>query len=196
MIYDYENKTIQVKIVYYGPAMSGKNMSIKYLFSYYHKENELSSIESTHDRTLFFDFGTLEFRGSWNLKFLIYSTTGQDFYAKTCPVTLYEVDGLIFVVDSRLEYIQYNLRSWNEIKSVLGDQIYEIPIIISFNKYDLVKDFNFEKNKLLQAIDLSRFSNISITKTIALKGIGVVEAFQDLIHFIFPRTVFSPEEAV
>lgn len=82
MIFDWENKVIQVKIVYYGPAMSGKTTSLKYLFSYFGKLKELDSIESTVGRTLFFDFGVLKFKGSqWGLKFLIYSATGQDFYA-------------------------------------------------------------------------------------------------------------------
>ncbi|MFX1296489.1 MAG: ATP/GTP-binding protein [Promethearchaeota archaeon] len=197
MIYDYEKKVIQVKVVYYGLAMSGKTTSLKYLFSYFEKQEMLESIDNSIGRTLFFDFGILNFQDAdWSTKILLFAASGQDFYSSTRPVTLYGVDGLIFVVDSRLEYIQHNLRSWNEIKTVLGDQIYEIPIIISFNKYDLVKDFNFEKNKFLQAIELSRFSNISITKTIALKGIGVVEAFQDLIDFIFPQKVLSKEEAV
>jgi len=78
MIFDWENKVIQVKIVYYGPAMSGKTTSLKYLFSYFGKLKELDSIESTVGRTLFFDFGVLQFKGSqWGLKFLIYSATGQ-----------------------------------------------------------------------------------------------------------------------
>ena len=87
MIFDYENKIINLKIVYYGPAMSGKTTSLKYLFTYFNKEIE--SIDNSVGRTLFFDFGTLEFEGAeWNIKFLIYSATGQDFYASTRPATL------------------------------------------------------------------------------------------------------------
>ncbi len=55
MILDYENKTLQVKIVYYGPAMSGKTTSVKYLFSFFKKEETLKSIDSTVGRTLFSD---------------------------------------------------------------------------------------------------------------------------------------------
>jgi len=84
MIFNYENKTLQVKIVYYGPAMSGKTTSIKSLFSYFNKEHAVKSIDSSVGRTLFFDFGVLQFKGTeWGIKFLIYSATGQDFYAST-----------------------------------------------------------------------------------------------------------------
>ncbi|MGV9206185.1 MAG: gliding-motility protein MglA, partial [Promethearchaeia archaeon] len=84
MIFDHENKELQVKIVYYGPAMSGKTTSIKNLFKNFGQKDKLRSIENTIGRTLFFDFGILKFKGTnWNLKFLIYSATGQDFYAST-----------------------------------------------------------------------------------------------------------------
>ena len=48
-------KILQVKLVYYGPAMSGKTTSIKYLFSYFNKGEKLKSIDSSVGRTLFFD---------------------------------------------------------------------------------------------------------------------------------------------
>jgi GTPase SAR1 family protein len=192
MIFDYENKILQVKLVYYGPAMSGKTTSIKYLFSYFNKGEKLKSIDSSVGRTLFFDFGVLNFKGAdWSLKFLIYSATGQDFYASTRPATLNGVDGIIFVVDSRATYIQHNLRSWNELRSMFGDQIFEMPIIISFNKSDLVDNLRRHENLFLNAIDLSRFRYISINKTIALKGQGILDAFNKLINFIFPQLTIN-----
>jgi GTPase SAR1 family protein len=192
MIFDYKNKILQVKLVYYGPAMSGKTTSIKYLFSYFNKGEKLKSIDSSVGRTLFFDFGVLKFKGAdWSLKFLIYSATGQDFYASTRPATLNGVDGLIFVVDSRQSYLQHNLRSWNELRSMFGDQIQEIPIIISFNKYDLVNDLRLNDNNFLHLIDLDRFRYISINKTIALRGQGILDAFNKLISFIFPQLTIN-----
>ncbi len=121
MIFNFDNKTLQVKIVYYGPAMSGKTTSIKALFSYFDREQNIQSIDSSIGRTLFFDFGVLNFKGiEWNLKLLIYSATGQDFYASTRPATLNGVDGLIFVVDSQIEYLEHNRRSWKELKTIFG----------------------------------------------------------------------------
>jgi len=192
MIFDYENKILQVKLVYYGPAMSGKTTSIKYLFSYFNKGEKLKSIDSSVGRTLFFDFGVLNFKGAdWSLKFLIYSATGQDFYASTRPATLNGVDGLIFVVDSRLEYKKYNLRSWNELRSMFGAQIYNIPIIISLNKCDLVDRMKFDENQFLQIIDSNRFKYVSINKTVAVKGQGILDAFNKLINFIFPELTIN-----
>jgi len=188
MIFNYNDKVLQVKIVYYGPAMSGKTTSIKYLFSYFNKENSVKSIDSSVGRTLFFDFGVLQFKGvEWSLKFLIYSATGQDFYASTRPATLNGVDGLIFVLDSQIEYLEHNIRSWNELKTLFGSEFYNIPIIISINKSDLLDSYNLESNGLLSFIDSDRFKHISFKKTIATKGKGVLDSFHGLIKFIFPQ---------
>ena len=192
MIFDFENKLLQVKIVYYGPAMSGKTTSVKYLFSCFNKENTVNSIESTVGRTLLFDFGVLQFRGTnWDLKFLIYSATGQDFYASTRPATLNGVDGIIFVVDSQKEYLEHNLRSWNELKALFGIDFYNIPIIISLNKYDLSEIKKLQEFELINSIEHTKFKNISLTKTSAISGKGVLDSFSQLVKFIFPQLVIN-----
>ena len=188
MIFNYDNKTLQVKIVYYGPAMSGKTTSIKSLFAHFNKEHTVKSIDSSVGRTLFFDFGVLHFKGTeWGLKFLIYSATGQDFYASTRPATLNGVDGLIFVVDSQIECIEHNKRSWNELKTMFGSNFYNIPIVISLNKCDIFECEKSQEENILSYIDYHRFKHISLKKTIALKGKGVIDSFNELINFIFPQ---------
>jgi len=192
MIFDFENKTLQVKIVYYGPAMSGKTTSVKYLFSFFKKEKSLKSIDSTVRRTLFFDFGVLQFSGTkWDLKFLVYSATGQDFYASTRPATLNGVDGIIFVVDSKSEFLEHNLRSWNELKTLFGIEIYNIPIVISLNKYDLQGIKKLNESEFLSLIDYSKFKNLTLKKTVAINGKGILDSFSQLINFIFPQLVIN-----
>ncbi|MFW9829038.1 MAG: ATP/GTP-binding protein [Candidatus Thorarchaeota archaeon] len=188
MIFNFDNKTLQVKIVYYGPAMSGKTTSIKALFSYFNREHAIQSIDSSIGRTLFFDFGVLHFKGiEWNLKLLIYSATGQDFYASTRPATLNGVDGLIFVVDSQIEYLEHNRKSWNELKTIFGPDFYNIPIVISLNKCDLFDINAIQEDNFFKYVETYKFKNISFKKTIALEGKGVLDSFVELINFIFPQ---------
>jgi GTPase SAR1 family protein len=192
MIFDWENKVIQVKIVYYGPAMSGKTTSLKYLFSYFGKLKELDSIESTVGRTLFFDFGVLKFKGSqWGLKFLIYSATGQDFYASTRPATLNGVDGIIFVADSQFEYLEHNLRSWNELKTLFGLEIYNLPLVIALNKCDIEYDKRLEKTKFMEYIEFEKYKFLSIINTIAINGKGIMDSFKEIIGFLFPQLTIN-----
>ncbi|MFX1315145.1 MAG: ATP/GTP-binding protein [Promethearchaeota archaeon] len=188
MIFDFNNKTLQVKIVYYGPAMSGKTTSIKYLFSYFNREDLLESIDNSVGRTLFFDFGVLQFKGTeWGLKLLIFSATGQDFYASTRPATLNGVDGIIFVVDSQIEYLEHNLRSWSELKTLFREEIYNIPIVIALNKYDLDNIKKLTDLDFISYINHNKFKNLSVKKTAALKGLGILDSFYQLIKFIFPQ---------
>ena len=188
MLLDYENKLVQVKCVYYGPAMSGKTTSLRYLFSYFGKDNELESIENSVGRTLFFDFGVLQFKGAvWGLKFLLYTATGQDFYASTRPATLNGVDGIIFIADSQIKYIEHNIRSWNELRTLFGPEFYNIPLVVSFNKYDLNNEEKLDKDLFIKFIESERFKQISFNETIATEGIGVLDSFQKLISFIFPQ---------
>ena len=188
MIYDYEHKILQVKIVYYGPAMSGKTTSIKYLFSYFNKEDTLNSIDSTVGRTLLFDFGVLQFKGSeWSLKFLIYSATGQDFYASTRPATLIGVDAVIFVADSRVNCLHHNLRSWNELKTMFKNELYNLPMVISLNKSDFESKQEIKYHEFIMKININQFKYISANKTVATEGKGILDAFNRVITFIFPE---------
>ena len=188
MIFNYEEKTINIKIVYYGPAMSGKTTTIKFLFSYFNKEKHLESIESTVGRTLFFDFGVLQFNGAeWSLKFLLYSATGQDFYASTRPSTLTGVDGIIFVADSQAECLEHNIRSWSELKVLFGEDFYNIPIVIALNKDDMAKNIKMNEDNLTMGFNIGKFNSISIKKTTAINGIGVLDTFKEIIGFIFPQ---------
>lgn len=192
MIFDYENKNIQVKLVYYGPAMSGKTTSLKRLFHYFGKENGLKSIDNSVGRTLFFDFGILQFKGTnWGVKFLLYSATGQDFYASTRPATLNGVDGIIFIVDSYKERMNHNLNSWKELVSLFGEKLHCMPLIISFNKQDIQKEMRINIEEFLESIDSKAFTNLAVEKTIALEGDGIKESFQKIINMIFPQIILN-----
>jgi hypothetical protein len=188
MIFDQKNKEIQIKLVYYGPAMSGKTTSIKYLFNYYNKNNELKSIDNTLGRTLFFDFGVLKFEGKeWSLKLLIYSATGQDFYISTRPATLKGVDGIIFVADSNEKNMERNVRSWEELIFFFRDEIYKIPILIAFNKSDLETDKKLKKEDFISILKIHRFEDLLFQNTVAITGEGINESFEKIMKAIFPN---------
>ncbi|MFX1302935.1 MAG: ATP/GTP-binding protein [Promethearchaeota archaeon] len=186
MIIDHCEKTISIKIVYFGPAFSGKTTSIKALFSEFGKGEALHSIESTVCRTLFFDYGTVSFQNEeWKLKIHIYTTTGQDFYLITRPITLRAVDGIIFVIDSQEEVYERNLISWNELISYFKDCIDDIPVIIAFNKRD--KPIKFEPNMFLKEIRFREYKNIESMFTIAIHGEGILECFEDILRLVLTK---------
>jgi small GTP-binding protein len=185
MIINYNTKTIQIKVVFFGPAMSGKTTSLKYIMSKFNAEQNLRSIETSTGRTLVFDFGCLNISGKeWSLKILLLSATGQDFYASTRPATVEMVDGLIFVVDSQRSYLDDNKRSWNELSLYFGEKIFDIPIIVCLNKQDLIDVLRIDEIK--QEFRLSEFKKYEIMNTVAKDGTGVIESFQKLLQNLFP----------
>ncbi|MCK4479357.1 MAG: GTPase domain-containing protein [Candidatus Lokiarchaeota archaeon] len=186
MIIDHLAKTISIKIVYFGPAMSGKTTSIKALFSEFGKEEEVCSIESTIERTLFFDYGTVTFQNQeWKLKIHIYTTTGQDFYFVTRPITLRAVDGVIFVIDSHEDVYDRNLISWNELIAYFKESIDILPIIIAFNKQDL--EYKFNSIDFLKEIRYQKYKKIDTRFTSAIKGEGIIECFEDILKQILKK---------
>ncbi|MCK5264309.1 MAG: hypothetical protein KAR03_01780, partial [Candidatus Thorarchaeota archaeon] len=52
MIIDYGNRTVGLKIVFFGPAMSGKTTAIRWIFSSLDYADKLTSIENTVGRTM------------------------------------------------------------------------------------------------------------------------------------------------
>ena len=190
MIINQFERTIQIKIVYYGSAMSGKTTSLKYLMGYYGKADELQSIETSTGRTLVFDHGSLLFPGeNWNLKISLLSATGQDFYMSTRPSTLKMVDGLIFVIDSQEKYLEDNLKSWNELFLFFGENIKKLPIILCLNKQDLPELIKIDN--MVGFLNISKLNKFEIIKTIAVKGEGVINSFNNIIKLIFPSIVLS-----
>jgi len=170
--------------VYFGPALSGKTTSLMALFNHFGTKNEVLSIENTLNRTLFFDFGSISFQNdTWKLKFHIYSTTGQDFYIITRPITLKAVDGVIFVVDSQRSAYDRDLVSWNELETYFGDLLVKLPKIIAFNKQDMPNKFNY--TEFLEKINYEKFNNLDIKFTIAVNGEGVLDSFEEIIRLIF-----------
>jgi hypothetical protein len=186
MIVDQLTRSIQLKICYFGPALSGKTTTLKSLFKHFGKEDKVLSIESTIRRTLFFDYGTISFENKqWRLKIHIYSTTGQDFYIITRPTTLQGIDGIIFVADSQQSAYYRNLTSWNELCNYFGDHFIKLPKIFAFNKQDLYDKFN--STDFLENINSFKFENFKTKMTVALHGFGVVESFEELMELMLKK---------
>jgi len=186
MIIDHLSQTIQLKICYFGPALSGKTTTMKSLFKHFGKEDRILSIESSIRRTLFFDYGTITFENKqWLLKLHLYSTTGQDFYIITRPITLQAIDGIIFVADSQNSAYYRNLTSWNELCNYFEENFQNIPKILAFNKQDLEDKFN--TSEFLENINSFKYGNLKTKKTVALTGEGVVESFEELLELILKK---------
>ncbi|HPF14639.1 MAG TPA: ADP-ribosylation factor-like protein [Planctomycetota bacterium] len=141
---NFAQKSVTVKIVYYGPGMSGKttNLEVVHQRAPDGSRGDLTSISTDGDRTLFFDFMPLDLGtvAGMRTQFQIYTVPGQVYYNSTRKLVLQGVDGVIFVADSSASMMEENLESLRNLEENLaeyGKDIAEIPLIIQYNKRDL-----------------------------------------------------------
>src|SRR6202021_994979 len=142
-IINQATKELQVKIVYYGPAMCGKTTNLVQVHEHVQttsgNKGKLVSLATSSDRTLFFDFLPIEamtIRG-FKTKFQLYTVPGQVIYNTTRQPVLRGVDGIVFVADSQFEKMPENVESFQNLVDNLHSQklnLEEIPYVLQYNK--------------------------------------------------------------
>ncbi|TFG35092.1 hypothetical protein EU527_00410 [Candidatus Thorarchaeota archaeon] len=189
VIIDYGNRTVGLKIVFFGPAMSGKTTAIRWLFSSLDYNEKLTSIENTVGRTMFCDFGTIPFPLSetWTINAHIWSATGQDFYRSTREVVLVGADGVIFMADSQDSLLDENLASWKELMSMITEEERPLPVVICLNKQDLSNILDEEQLRF----HLRLPSSVPVFKSIASEGHNILEAFQYIFQAAMRASVLA-----
>ena len=120
-IINQATKELQVKIVYYGPAMGGKTTNLVQVHDHVQtnagNKGKLVSLATSSDRTLFFDFLPIEamtIKG-FKTKFQLYTVPGQVIYNTTRQLVLRGVDGIVFVADSQYEKMPENVESFQNL---------------------------------------------------------------------------------
>jgi signal recognition particle receptor subunit beta len=136
-------REIQIKIVYYGPAQSGKTANLRYLYTTYRDVllSKLLTVSAGGDPTIFLDFLpiTLTDIDGFSLKVRIYTVPGHELYNETRKIVLKGVDGIVFVADASAMR-KANILSLKNLQSNLlmyRKNLVRIPLVFQFNKYDL-----------------------------------------------------------
>ena len=140
-------KELHIKIVYYGPAKSGKTTNLEQIHSNIQSSSteakgKMISLATSADRTLFFDFYPLEatvIKG-FKTKFQLFTVPGQVIYNTTRQLVLRGVDGLVFVADSQYEKMQENVESFQNMEENLKSlnlSLADIPHVVQYNKRDV-----------------------------------------------------------
>ncbi|HEX2981521.1 MAG TPA: GTPase domain-containing protein [Anaerolineaceae bacterium] len=141
---NWHSRELNLKIVYYGPAMSGKTTNLEKIYERVAptRRSEMVSLKTHEDRTLFFDFFQVELGkiGGLTPKISLYTVPGQTYYEASRKLVLRGADGVVFVADSAPARMQANQASWQDLSHHLesyGLSIEQIPVIIQCNKQDL-----------------------------------------------------------
>ncbi len=149
---NFAQKSVNLKVVYYGPGMSGKTTNLEVIHQRAPEGNhgDLTSISTDGDRTLFFDYMPLDLGTVAGMRtaFQLYTVPGQVYYNSTRKLVLQGVDGIIFVADSSASMINQNLESLRNLEENLneyGKSLSTLPHVIQLNKRDLPDAMSVEE---------------------------------------------------
>ena len=186
MFINWKLREINLKIVYYGPALSGKTTNLQYIHA---KTNpnirgELVSLKTRGDRTLYFDFLQLELGQIAGLKprFNLYTVPGQSYYVGSRRLVLQGADGIVFVADSQRERFQANLEAVKDMAEnlrSLGLNPESMPLVLQCNKQDL-------PNAVQPSVLQRRLGMTKVTcfPSVAIKGTGVFDTLKAIINLV------------
>src|SRR6266545_4124426 len=122
---NFAQKSVNLKVVYYGPGMSGKTTNLEVIHQRAPESNrgDLTSISTDGDRTLFFDYMPLDLGTVAGMRtaFQLYTVPGQVYYNSTRKLVLQGVDGIVFVADSSESKMEENLESLENLKNNLAE---------------------------------------------------------------------------
>ena len=186
-----ENNSLTFKLVYYGPAQSGKTTNLLRLHEELSPElkGEVMTMETKDDRTLFFDLLPLGFRAPSGLliKFRIFTVPGQVAHDGTRKAVLSRADGIVFVADSDRTQETNNGESFQSLAENchrVGLDFEHMPLVVQFNKCDL-------PSAVPEAEIRARWSAAPwpLVFAVALNGQGVEPTFEALLRALYQRHV-------
>ncbi len=177
---NWQLRELDIKIVYYGPALSGKTTNLELIHARVARQHrsELISLKTHEDRTLYFDFLQLELGKIGGLlpKIHLYTVPGQPFYEASRKLVLRGADGVVFVADSSPERLRADEASWQNLQDHLGAfglSLQLIPVVIQCNKQDLAGAMPPE---LIRCGLLS--NGLTLVPAVANQGIGVLDTLK------------------
>jgi hypothetical protein len=181
-----ETRELSIKVVYYGPALSGKTTNLQALFQKIEPKvrGRLMTIDTKDDRTLFFDMMPVFFRTAAGIKvkLKLYTVPGQVMHESTRRIVLQGTDAVAFVADGRRSEAGTTLAYWNNMLRNLeanGLDPRTLPIVIQKNKMDLPdqRDDDFA--------DLRQSANAPVVPAVAVRGEGVLETLHALLLVVY-----------
>ena len=182
-----QKKEIHLKIVYYGPAYSGKTTNLEKLHEGLNPNirSDLTSMKNDGDRTLFFDYMQVGLGkiGGLTPRFNLYTVPGQVQYGTTRKIVLRGSDAVVFVADSSARRAKENVYSWRQLHQQLKELNFnpaQFPVIMQFNKRDLPDAMPIDLMKRI-----FNLGNRSFIEAQAHQNIGTRETLQATIQAVF-----------
>jgi signal recognition particle receptor subunit beta len=186
---NHAQRELTLKIVYYGPGLSGKTTNLRNLYARTRSEvrGRLLSVETRDDRTLFFDVLPVFFstESGYNVKVKVLTVPGQVIHMATRRIVLRSADAVAFIADSRRSATEENNRYWHSLREDMRENGLDpdrVPVVIQFNKRDLPDARTDEELERVRSRGRE-----PVVGAVALRGEGVCETFHELMQAAWQR---------
>lgn len=196
----HEEKLVTFKIVYCGTPLCGKTTNLQQI----HRKldpsgrSELVSVNTAADRTLFFDFISVEAAAvpGYRTTFHLYTVPGQITYNATLQLVLRQADGIVFVADSQMDRQRDNIQAFQNLDANLrlnGSSIEALPVVLQYNKRDLPNSAPADYMEFLFNNRPDRFLSF---EAVAHEGRNVLATLNAVSQAVLSRfsTRFPPQQ--
>lgn len=181
---NHAQRELTLKIVYYGPGLSGKTTNLRAIHARARPEarGRLLSVETHEDRTLFFDLLPVFFTSSsgFKVKLKLFTVPGQVVHDATRRVVLQNADAVAFIADSRRSASAENNAYWRMLRAnmrEIGLDATQVPVVIQFNKRDLP-----DAQTDAELEEARQKGKEPVVGAVALRGEGVMETLHELLQ--------------
>jgi signal recognition particle receptor subunit beta len=177
---NYQDREITCKIVYFGPARSGKTTNLQWIHDHVSRDRrgDIVSLATQSDRTLFFDFLPLDLGviSGFTTRLNLFTVPGQPQYESTRRIVLKGADGVVFVADSHASMLDENVGALADLHVYLhshGIDPRTVPLVMQYNKQDLPAQLRTSADELDKVLNYRKVPRIAAA---ALRGAGVFQA--------------------
>lgn len=177
-----QTNELHLKVLYAGCAGAGKTTNLQSLFKQTSTEvaSRLFDLHDVARKNQFFDFLPLSLGQSraHALRLHVYTLPAHDLWRTVVMNLAWGVDGVVFVVDSRVRSLQENEQQLLRLKIILkcvNRNFGEIPLVFQFNQRDAPDALPIRALK-------SEFSRTAAAEIegVAVQDIGVLETVESL----------------
>lgn len=186
---DFKQRELTLKLVYYGPALSGKTTNLQAIHELIAPESRgrLMTLETKDDRTLFFDLLPLSLVAGRGLQIRVklFTVPGQVIHNATRRLVLQGADGVAFIADSQRAEANANKAAFVNLRQNLvenGLDPARMPLVIQFNKRDM-PDVRTDA----EVDQMAQKGREPVFKAVALRGQGVIETLVGLFNITWKR---------